>query len=182
MIDTVYYQVSGSTPWEWMAAAPAAAAAAGIPASFQALTISAPRSTYVLRNSEFGCEARNAAVVLGISFVMPRLASDNGVSAENMTEWRRRMQSLWTHEGGHATRAMRAAAELRDSLRVLHDPECGLLRSRLFVAQQRVTEKYRLLQADYDARTQHGLRQGAMIIPFRGVRLAVDTTFRDTVP
>ena len=84
--------------------------------------------------------------------------------------------------GGHAQRGVRAAAELRDSLQRTQTATCALLATSVNAATRKVLAKYASLQTSYDERTLHGARQAAMIIPVRGARLAVDTTFRDSVP
>jgi predicted secreted Zn-dependent protease len=121
-------------------------------------------------------------VSLTVRFVMPRLVADSAVSTEDRLEWLRFMHSLWSHEEGHALRGVRAAAEIRDSLNRIHTEACAQLSPAVSEAVRKVLAKYTTLQTSYDERTQHGARQGAMIIPVRGARLAVDTTYRDTVP
>ena len=140
------------------------------------------RWTYTTHGSTYGCEAQYPVVVLSIKFIMPRLVVDSVVSTEDRVEWLRFMHSLWVHEEGHAQRGVRASAELRDSLQRTHTTTCATLATSVDEATKKVLAKYATLQTSYDDRTLHGARQGAMIIPVRGARLAVDTTFRDTVP
>ena len=134
------------------------------------------------RMTSIGCEVQFPTISLDIRFVMPRLVSDSAVSTEDRFEWLRFMHSLWAHEQGHATRGIRAVAEIRDSLQRIHTESCASLSPTAAEAARKVQAKYTALQAAYDERSQHGARQGAIIIPVRGARLAVDTTFRDTVP
>ncbi|MEP7001433.1 MAG: DUF922 domain-containing protein [bacterium] len=181
--DTTFYDASGTTPREWLASSRRSAAAAGVTIPFLATTGWSTRWTFASsRVTSIGCEAKLPTVSLSIKFVMPRLVADSVVSTEDRLEWLRFTHSLWSHEEGHAIRGVRAAAEIRDSLQRIHTSACTQLSPALSEAVRKVLEKYTTLQAAYDARTQHGARQGAMIIPVRGARLAIDTTYRDTVP
>ena len=182
-IDTTFYEATGTTPREWLVSARRNAAAAGVRVPYLANTNWTTRWAYPSsRATSIGCEAQYPMVTLDIRFVMPRLVSDSAVSTEDRFEWLRFTHSLWAHEEGHALRGVRAAAEMRDSLQHMHTESCAALSPSIAEAVRKVLAKYTLLQASYDERTQHGARQGAMIIPVRGARLAVDTTYRDTIP
>ena len=182
-IDTTYYDATGTTPREWLVSSRRNAATAGVRVPYLANTGWSTRWTYPSTHlSAFGCEAQYPVVELNIKFVMPRLVTDSAVSTEDRFEWLRYMHSLWAHEEGHALRGVRAATEIRDSLHRIHTESCAALSPTVGEAMRKVLAKYVILQASYDERTQHGARQGAMIIPVRAVRLAVDTTYRDTVP
>jgi predicted secreted Zn-dependent protease len=182
MIDTTYYVVTGLTPAEWAASSASAAARFGLSPRALAMTANYNKWVYALRPSAYGCEPRDVNVILGITFVMPRLASDSGVSADDMSAWRGLVRYLWVHEQTHAAIATRSAVEFRDSLRVLHSGECGLLRARAGEVSNEVTAKYNVLQRALDDREHAAQHSEGQIRQFRGSRLAVDTTFRDTVP
>ena len=182
-VDTTFYDATGTTPREWLVSARRGAAAAGVRVPYLANTSWTAGWSYPSsRVTSFGCGAQNPQVGLRIRFSMPRLLADSAVSTEDRMEWLRFMHSLWAHEEGHALRGVHAAAEIRDSLQRIHAESCTALSPVLSAAAGRVIEKYTLLQARYDERTQHGARQGALIILVRGARLATDTTYRDTLP
>jgi predicted secreted Zn-dependent protease len=181
-VDTTYYETEGSTRRQWLASMHAAARAAGVRAPYLAHTAWQTRWSYAgSRLTTLGCEARLPSIDLTIHYTMPRLVSDSGVAPEDALEWRRHAMSLWRHEEGHALRALRAAAEMRDSLSRVRAPSCASLQPTIARAMDAVERKYRALQEAYDARTGHGARQGA-VLALPGVRLPVDTTYRDTVP
>jgi predicted secreted Zn-dependent protease len=182
LVDTLYCPVYGATPREWATSSQKEAARAGVLVPHLAMTAFANKWVYFLRPSEYGCELRVPVVLLGIRFVMPRLAVDSGVSADDMAAWQGRQRSLWIHEGAHATIAMRSAIEFRDSLRVLHSSECGLLDSRVQGVASGVTMRAQALQDSLDARSRRGQALAGQIAAFRRTVLAVDTTFRDSVP
>jgi Predicted secreted Zn-dependent protease len=100
-----------------------------------------------------GCQAQSPSVELTIHYLMPRLASDSGVAPEDLLEWRRHAISLWRHEEGHALRAVRGAAEMRDSLSRLRADDCTALRSSIPGAMDAVLFKYKALRDRYDAQT-----------------------------
>lgn len=182
LIDTVYFPVSGTEPKEWAASSVRAAARAGVRPGHLAMTGYVPRWTYAPRVTEFGCEPRNPVLILGIAFVMPRLQTESGVSASDLAAWQGYMRALWRHEEAHATLAMRSGTELRDSLRVVHSGECGLLQSHIEGVAKAIDEKYQRLQAAVDEGSRTGSRVSGQPLPFMGSVLAIDTTYRDAVP
>ena len=105
---------------------------------------------------------------------------DSAVAKKDLREWRRYIVSLWRHEEGHAIRAMRESAEVRDSL--TRAPSCSLLGPSISRAQDAVRRKHRALQVRYDSLTRHGARQGALFILPGVTQVSVDTTYRDTMP
>ena len=181
LIDTTYYAVRGSTPQEWIASSEAAGARVGLSPRALAMTANFNKWVYTARPSEYGCEPHDPTIILGITFVMPRLASDSGVKAEDMAAWQGLVRYLWVHEQTHATIALHSAIEFRDSLRVLHSGECGLLKSRVAEVSKAVAAKYLVQQRALDEREHAAQHSGGQITQFRGSRLSVDTTFRDTV-
>ena len=181
-MDTVYYPVRGTTPLEWSQSAIVEAARVGIMLPTVALTAYAPRWTYTPRNTAYGCEPREPVLILGIRFIMPRLADERGASSSDLSAWQARQRALWRHEEGHAALALRSGKELRDSLRVLHAAECGLLNDRINDVARGIDARYRMLQEVYDDRARHGARASEQIQRFRGLSIAVDTTYRDSVP
>ena len=182
VVDTTFYETGGVTRRQWLASMRAAAARAGVRPPYLAHTAWQTRWSYgASRATTLGCEARLPVIEVTIRYTMPRLASDSGVSLEEMLEWRRHSASLWRHEEGHGLRALRAATEMRDSLSRLRAPDCEALRLVAARAMDAVMRKHRALQDAYDARTAHGARQGAALM-LPGMRPPVDTTYRDTMP
>ncbi|CAN5558274.1 hypothetical protein BH09GEM1_BH09GEM1_23780 [soil metagenome] len=182
LIDTTYYTVSGTNPQEWVASSAAAAARAGLSPRALAMTANVNKWVYTARPSEFGCEPHDATVILGITFVMPRLASESGVKQEDLAAWRGLVRYLWVHEQTHASIAMRSAIEFRDSLRVLHSGECGLLTTHVSSVAKGIADRYTALHRALDDREHAAQHSAGQIAQFRGSRLSVDTLFRDAVP
>jgi Predicted secreted Zn-dependent protease len=182
LVDTQYYPVYGTTPTEWSTSARREAARAGVRVPALAMTGFVMNSFYRARTTEYGCEPHDPSVILGIRFVMPHLASDTGVSGDNRAAWDALMRALWIHESAHATVATRSAVEFRDSLRVMHSGECGLMTSHVTAVHKEIQDRYEALQKVVDDRRRLGTRAVGEIAAFRGTFLSIDTTFRDSAP
>jgi predicted secreted Zn-dependent protease len=181
--DTVFYDAAGSTRPEWLVSMRSAARRAGVAAPYLAHTEWQTRWSYAsARPSPLGCAPQAPLIEVTIRYIMPRLPSESGVARDDMMEWQRHSVSLWRHEEGHALRALRAAAEMRDSLASVRAPRCDMLPGAATRAIAAVMAKYRALQAEYDTRSAHGARQGAILLLPGTTRLSTDTTYRDTIP
>ena len=182
IVDTTFYDAEGGDRRQWMTSLRVAARRAGISAPYVAYTRTLARWTYASsRSSSGGCQASMPAVEMTVRYVVPRLVADT-IDEEDMLEWRRYSFSLWRHEEGHGLRALREAGEMRDSLHSVRSSSCAALNGAVTRALEAVSRKYRRLQDEYDTRTAHGARQGAILLMPGATRLAVDTTYRDSVP
>lgn len=182
-VDTTYYDVDGAEPRAWRLFMVGAAAAAGLTSPAVGATRSTTSWSYAsTRTTPAGCELRQPAVALEIHYVVPRLRSESGIAPAALAEWRRYMTSLWRHEEGHALRNARGAAELREELRRVRAPRCETMEALVRAHATAVLAKFEALNQAYDVRTAHGARQGVILIPNAGIRLSIDTTFRDTMP
>lgn len=182
-IDTTYYEAEGRNRREWLVSMRAAARLAGVPAPYLAFTSSQTRWSYASsRLTPRGCTPNSPLIELTIRYTMPRVVGDSTVGEEEWREWRRYLVSLWRHEEGHAARALRESAEVRDSLMRARTPNCATLGASVSRAQDAVRIRHRALQVRYDSLTRHGARQGALFILPGVTQLSVDTTYRDTIP
>lgn len=182
-VDTTYYEAEGRDRREWFVSMRAAARLAGIPAPYLAYTSSQTRWSYAsARMTPRGCSPSVPLVEVTIRYTMPRVIGDSTVAEEEWREWRRYLVSLWRHEEGHAIRAMRESAEIRDSVTRARTPSCGSLSASVSRAHAAVRSKHRALQVRYDSVTRHGARQGALFILPGVTHVSVDTTYRDTIP
>jgi predicted secreted Zn-dependent protease len=180
-VDTIFYDVVGRTPQDWLVSMAANARPAGVPRPFQALTEWSTQYRYPSsRMSPRGCMAVSPSVELRLRIRMPRLRADSGADSLALAEWARFDRALHRHEEGHAARAARAAAELADSITSIRAPTCVLLAARLADANRDLRDRYLRLQAAYDERTRHGARQGVTL----RVRpdTPVDSSYADTFP
>jgi predicted secreted Zn-dependent protease len=180
VIDTTYYRFEGRAPSGWRQSEEVAALAAGLKPPVTAKTnLEAVWVPGPLLVTTTGCAAGAPDVEIRIRYTMPQLVPASGTSEDALREWRRYLESVWRHEDGHATRAIRAGVEIRDSLNWLRTPTCGQLRGRLQSAVNAVWAKYSALHAAYDGRTRDGYARGIWL---PHTKFLIDTTFRDTVP
>lgn len=107
--------------------------------------------------------AANPVVELQLHFKMPHLVTDSITDSLILAEWARYDEALVQHEGGHATLAARAAAEMADSLATVRAPTCALLANRLSEINRDLHAHYVAMQKAYDEETAHGNRQGATL-------------------
>jgi predicted secreted Zn-dependent protease len=102
------------------------------------------------RDGPEGCEGK---VRFTARVILPRLRGR--VSAVVAARWRAFMARLRIHEGGHARIAYARMGEIKDAFR---DVSCT-------AADRRVTailDEIRRNNAEYDDKTDHGMRQGAV--------------------
>jgi predicted secreted Zn-dependent protease len=78
-------------------------------------------------------------------------------------------------------RGLRAAAAELDVLHHLRPAACQQLQADAERAIAAVVQRYAESDREYDARTLHGARQGTTLV-IGPRRIAIDTTYRDTVP
>jgi predicted secreted Zn-dependent protease len=160
-VDTVYFDVVGRTPRDWIVSMYVNGSRAGVPRPYQAITEWSTRYSYSMaRMTTRGCMAVSPSVELQLRFKLPRLRADSGSDSLALTEWARYDRALNQHEEGHATLAVQAASELADSVASIRAPTCALMAARLTDANRELRARYLTLQEAYDERTGHGQRQG----------------------
>src|SRR6476659_10389609 len=114
-VDTVYYEVAGSTPAQWRRQLPRAAAAAGIANGGVTYTLASMLvSPGFTRTTSIGCQFDGSSLLLRLGHVMPRLSADASPSAEDKAAWDTFMATLW--ERAHLSEEV--GQRLADSIRV----------------------------------------------------------------
>jgi predicted secreted Zn-dependent protease len=181
-IQTIYYPVEGANVGAWRASMSVSSRRAGLQPPVVGQTSWQVRLKYAgTRATATGCEIVAPEVALEILYMMPRLASDSAASADDRAEWRRYLTALWTHERGHALRGAMAASAVREALRRLRASSCALVASAAQREYDAVITKYRASDTEYDASSEHGWRQGTVLVDRRRGP-AIDTTYHDVVP
>ena len=107
------------------------------------------------------CRAADVQVQIGITVTLPDWEKPRTADPDLTREWRRFLRALENHEDGHVRLADEAAERLRLSLLRLRGP-CDTLGDR---AQEMAAELSAVSadhNMDYDARTEHGVRDGAV--------------------
>jgi len=113
-VDTVFYEVAGSTPSEWRRQLPRAAAAAGMPRGAVTYTLAHmilnPGYT---RTTPTGCQFEQSFLQLRLGHVMPRLSTRAAPSAGDRASWDGFVAALW--ERAHLSEEV--GQRLADSVR-----------------------------------------------------------------
>jgi predicted secreted Zn-dependent protease len=179
--ETAYYPVAGADARVWRASMFLSARSAGVDAPFAAQTSWRVQWSYAsTRASGVGCEVVSPTVELDVRYIMPQLVPDSAGSPEDRAEWHRYLAALWTHEKGHALRGAHAAAAIRDELRHIRVGSCALMAAETRRVTDATIAKYRASDKEYDERSKHGARQGAMLVVDPHHPVLIDTSFVDT--
>jgi len=108
------------------------------------------------------CSIGDATVTLLVKYTLPRLDENYFYDWATESSFNRYYAALLTHEQGHAESGTLAALELQDALGRLHSHRgCAALSQNVDASFDRILEKYRQRDLDYDRRTDHGRSQGA---------------------
>ena len=127
-VDTVYYEVAGSTPAQWRIQLPRAAAAAGIQGGGVTYTLASmlvsPGHT---RTTSIGCQFDGSSLLLRLGHVMPRLSADASPSADDRAAWDAFVAALWERAHLSEEVGQRLADSIRVEVRHERAQECGPL-------------------------------------------------------
>ena len=108
------------------------------------------------------CTISNASITLLVKYTLPRLDESYFYDWATQSAFNHYYAALLTHEQGHAESGQLAAVELQETLgRLRSHSGCEALRQSVDASFNRIQEKYRQRDADYDRRTDHGRSQGA---------------------
>jgi predicted secreted Zn-dependent protease len=81
-----------------------------------------------------------------------------------VTNWNRYITALGHHEAGHAQIGLAAAAEQQRRVPLLgSDVNCEALKKRINELAQQIVDDHGRRDREYDAQTEHGVRQGATL-------------------
>lgn len=115
------------------------------------------------------CTMRDVRVRVNAEIVLPRWMPPADADSSLVTEWKRFITALETHEAGHKDIAARAGRDLKDQLRDLAGP-CSQVGMRADDIARRITDAASAAQKRYDAETRHGLTQGTGFGPAPAVQ------------
>ena len=127
-VDTVYYEVAGSTPAQWRIQLPRAAAAAGIQGGGVTYTLASMLvSPGHARTTSIGCQFDGSSLLLRLGHVMPRLSADASPSADDRAAWDAFVAALWERAHLSEEVGQRLADSIRVEVRHERAQECGPL-------------------------------------------------------
>jgi Predicted secreted Zn-dependent protease len=123
------------------------------------------------------CTIRNIVVSVNAQILLPRWTPPAGVDSALVTEWRRFIAALETHEAGHKDITARAGSTIEEQLRGLSG-SCTMISARATDIARVIADQEAGEQRRYDAETRHGLTQGTTF----GTSLGVASTLDPSVP
>jgi predicted secreted Zn-dependent protease len=127
-VDTVFYEVAGSTPAQWRQQLPRAAQAAGIRNGGVTYTLAqmvvSPGYT---RTTSIGCQFDGSLLQLRIGHVMPRLSASASPSADDRAAWDAFTGALWAHARMSEQVGQLIADSVRAEVRHERAQECAPL-------------------------------------------------------
>lgn len=110
------------------------------------------------------CRVSTFSTATTINITLPRWAAATNTAESVRAEWDRYIQALGKHEYGHAQFALAAAAEIQKRVKeVSQDPSCDSLKQRINSLCDGIVQKYKQMDAAYDQRTEHGIKEGARL-------------------
>lgn len=113
--------------------------------------------------SEEGCATGPVTADVRVVVTLPRWLGYQDESDPLMRRWRKYLEALKTHEGGHRDTGFDAASELGVELSALPpQPTCDQAEEVANALAMKILEKYRKADVDYDNETRHGEAQGAL--------------------
>jgi predicted secreted Zn-dependent protease len=117
--------------------------------------------TYPRMNKDL-CSVDKIDAFVDVKFRMPRWSNNSTAPANVQNWWTWYYDGLLKHENGHRDLGVEAARELQRKIaEVQPHKTCKELYETANKVGNKVLEKYKQLERDYDARTKHGLDQEA---------------------
>lgn len=125
---------------------------------------------YRFTRSDSGCRCTSFATTTTIKLTLPRWTRPADAQPEVTTNWDRYITALRGHELGHAQIGLAAAAEQQRRIsNVGAARDCDALKETIETLARQIVDDYTRRDAEYDERTDHGVKQGAFL-PARGPR------------
>jgi predicted secreted Zn-dependent protease len=118
---------------------------------------------FPFQQSDEGCSTGPVTTTVRVTITLPRWRGYQDEHVPLMKRWRRYLDALKEHESGHRDTGFRAASEITEQLEALPPrPTCAESEAAANAAAVKVLERFRAVDADYDAETRHGATQGAV--------------------
>jgi predicted secreted Zn-dependent protease len=110
-----------------------------------------------------GCALRDVRVTLAVTVTLPRWDPPRDAPRRLVDSWRRFLERVQVHEGGHRAIAERYARRLAAALTALRAPTCEAVWDEAKRTGARVVEEGRAANRAYDVETKHGQTQGVVL-------------------
>jgi predicted secreted Zn-dependent protease len=118
--------------------------------------------TYSWRSVEGGVIIAKPKVNVSIATTLPRWTPPKDAEDHLVNRWQTYMKALVLHENGHALLATKAAREIEQKLTALpKQSSVEALKQLIETTAQQVLTATREREKNFDAQTDHGMKQGA---------------------
>jgi len=119
--------------------------------------------------SSTGCRCAAFSTRATITNTLPFWRAPTNATYGMKQEWRHYFGNLAAHEAGHSQIALAALAEMHKQVTDLkEEPNGAVLTQKVNDLLENVMDRYRKMDLEYDARTEHGAKQfGAASVPRR---------------
>jgi predicted secreted Zn-dependent protease len=108
-----------------------------------------------------GCDPAAAVFKHAVTMTLPKLAEPTRLKAADRVDWERYMTQLVAHERNHALIGLRGGAEIEKRFKAA--PDCKLGKA----AADALSSAMAAAHLQYDAKTEHGVLEGAVYPPRR---------------
>lgn len=119
--------------------------------------------SFGLDRSGTTCTLTEVDVSLRGTITLPQWTPGPKAARSLSDTWARYIEVLRRHEDNHYDHGRRAAAEIRIMADALPPGECAALGRSFNNKAIRIIEKYKQMDRLYDERTQHGVKEGALL-------------------
>ena len=119
---------------------------------------------YQVAPSNGACQCSSVTTKTTITTTLPHWKAPTNAPPAVTNAWVRYFTALAKHEAGHAQLALDAVAEQHQRIHELtEEPDCATLRKRINDLAGQIVDDYRKRDKEYDQRTDHGVKQGAVL-------------------
>ena len=116
----------------------------------------------VVGSSDHGYRCTSFTTQTGLTNTLPFWRAPTNATYQLRSQWLRYSGNLAIHEGGHSRIALAALAEMHRAVKELKEaPDYQSMRGLVEDTVERVLDRYRQKEIEYDTLTQHGAKQFA---------------------
>lgn len=113
------------------------------------------------------CQITKVITNLDVTYTLPRIPLDYNADPEARRVFNRYLAALFKHEENHENSGLYGARAIEKALLNLGPfPNCQSLQTKAESTAQRIIQRYRQRDLEYDRQTDHGRKEGIMIENF----------------
>lgn len=161
--NTGYYQVYGSSIAQLRSAVMSCKYRVAVAGSYHAITARQINWSYATAHDGDLCTLQDLHIGLHIAQLLPTFTPTATTPASVTAAWNTYAANLATHENGHVAIATRYIEQLTAELQAIGPMRCDLLKSQVATM---INSELTILNTEdtlYDAQTNHGATQGAVL-------------------